>query len=111
MSDGRHRPPSNLEQRVWAAVRRIPRGRVGTYGDIAQLAGAPGAARAVGNIMSRTRDPVTPCHRVVAAGGLIGGYGGSESMKRELLRREGIELGGKRIRGFSSVRWPSQKAR
>ena len=54
--------------RVLAAVRSIPRGRVATYGDIAALAGAPGAARAVGNVMRQCNDPSVPCHRVIAVG-------------------------------------------
>ena len=105
MSGPPPRGARDFERRVLAAVRRIPPGRVATYGDIAALAGVPRAARAVGNIMRRTKDPATPCHRVVAAGGAIGGYGGSEWMKRELLRREGVETRGARIRDFDVVRW------
>ena len=88
-----------------AAVRRIPRGRVATYGDIAALAGSPRASRAVGSVMRECRDPGTPCHRVIAAGGALGGYGGNLQLKRELLRSEGIEVGPTRVRHFSSVRW------
>jgi O-6-methylguanine DNA methyltransferase len=95
-----------FERRVLAAVRRIPRRRVATYGDIARLAGAPRAARAVGNIMRECADPATPCHRVVAAGGAIGGYGGFPSMKRALLRAEGVDASATRIARFPAVRWP-----
>ena len=94
-----------FQLKVLAAVRRIPPGRVATYGDIAALAGQPRAARAVGNIMRGSGDPGTPCHRVVAAGGALGGYGGNLQLKRELLRREGLEVGVSRIRRFSAVRW------
>jgi methylated-DNA-[protein]-cysteine S-methyltransferase len=90
---------------VIAAVRRIPAGRVATYGDVADLAGSPRAARAVGNIMKGCGDPGTPCHRVIGAGGALGGYGGNLQLKRELLRREGLDVGVSRIRGFASVRW------
>jgi O-6-methylguanine DNA methyltransferase len=90
---------------VLAAVRRIPPGRVATYGDIAALAGQPLAHRAVGNIMRECRDPGTPCHRVIAAGGSLGGYGGNLQIKRELLRAEGIEVGERRVREFAGVRW------
>ena len=92
--------------RVLAAVRRIPRGRVATYGDIADLAGAPGAARAVGNVMRSCGDPSVPCHRVIAAAGGIGGFGGYLERKRQLLRAEGLEVTTTRIRGFAAVRWP-----
>ena len=92
-----------------AAVRRIPPGRVATYGDIASLAGQPRAARAVGNIMRGCRDPRTPCHRVIGAGGGLGGYGGHLQVKRELLRAEGLEVGVARVRRFSEVRWPGAR--
>ena len=92
-----------------AAVRRIPPGRVATYGDVAALAGAPRAARAVGNIMRECRDPGTPCHRVIGAGGGLGGYGGNLQVKRELLRAEGLEVGMTRVRRFSDVRWPGAR--
>ena len=96
---------SSFTHRVLAAVRRIPRGHVATYGDIAALAGSPRAWRAVGTIMRETRDPATPCHRVIAAGGALGGYGGNLQLKRELLRAEGLEVGVKRVRDFARVRW------
>ena len=96
---------SEFRTRVLAAVRRIPLGRVATYGDIAALAGRPRAARAVGNIMRGSSDPGTPCHRVVGAGGALGGYAGYLQLKRELLRAEGIEVGAARLRCFHEVRW------
>jgi O-6-methylguanine DNA methyltransferase len=96
---------SAFRQRVMAAVRRIPPGRVATYGDIAVLAGSPRAWRAVGTIMRETRDPATPCHRVIAAGGGLGGYGGNLQLKRELLRAEGLDVGMTRVRAFAHVRW------
>ena len=46
-----------------------------------------------------------PCHRVIGAGGLLGGYGGNLQIKRELLRVEGVEVGMGRVRGFDRVRW------
>jgi O-6-methylguanine DNA methyltransferase len=91
--------------KVLAAVRRIPPGKVATYGDIAALAGRPRAARAVGNIMRECRDPGVPCHRVIGAGGTLGGYGGNLQVKRELLRTEGLKVGLRRISGFAAARW------
>ena len=90
--------------RVLTAVRRIPVGRVATYGDVAALAGRPRAARAVGNIMRGCRRRDVPCHRVIGAGGMLGGYGGNEAMKRALLIAEGIQIAGRRIRDLSQVR-------
>ena len=96
---------TEFQRRVLSIVRRIPPGRVATYGDIAELAGAPRAARAVGTVMRDCRDPGVPCHRVIAAGGALGGFGGSLQVKRERLRVEGLDVGLTRIRRFSEVRW------
>jgi O-6-methylguanine DNA methyltransferase len=96
---------SVFPQRVLSVVRRIPPGRVATYGDVAALAGSPRAARAVGTVMRKCRDPRVPCHRVIGAGGALGGYGGNLQVKRELLRAEGLEVGVSRVRQFGTVRW------
>src|SRR4051812_29879369 len=101
---------TNFRARVLAAVRRIPVGRVATYGDIAALAGSPRAARAVGSIMRECGDPATPCHRVIGAAGGIGGYS-SLQLKRELLRAEGHDVGARTIRRFAAVRWAPRMAR
>jgi O-6-methylguanine DNA methyltransferase len=95
--------------RVLAVVRRIPPGRVATYGDVAAMAGRPRAARAVGNIMKGVGRPDIPAHRVIAAGGRLGGYGGNESMKRALLVAEGIVVRNARIR-LQEYRWPAKAA-
>ncbi len=102
---------SVFRRRVIAAVRRIPPGRVATYGDIADLAGRPRASRAVGNIMRGCSEPGTPCHRVIGAGGALGGYGGYLQVKRELLRAEGVEVGVARVRGFDRLRWRPKTTR
>jgi O-6-methylguanine DNA methyltransferase len=90
---------------VLSIVARVPVGRVTTYGAVAKLAGRPRAARAVGNIMRTARRPGLPYHRVIAAGGLLGGYG-SLAMKRQLLAAEGHVVTGRRVKGFERVRWP-----
>jgi O-6-methylguanine DNA methyltransferase len=97
--------PSDFARRVLSVVRRIPAGRVATYGDVAARAGRPRAARAVGNIMKTCILRDVPCHRVIAAGGALGGYGGNLELKRSLLRSEGILVSGKRIRQFREKRW------
>ena len=75
-------------------VREVPWGEVVSYGELAAMAGKPRAARAVGSAMRTNPIPfVIPCHRVVAAGHKIGGYGGGRNavaLKRELLAREGV---------------------
>ena len=103
---------SPFSRRVLSVVRRIPPGHVASYGEVAMLAGRPRAARAVGNIMRGCSRPDVPCHRVIAAGGRLGGYGGSEVLKRALLVAEGIVVAGSRIRDLNRVRWqPTHKRR
>jgi O-6-methylguanine DNA methyltransferase len=96
---------TDFTARVLSIVRRIPPGRVATYGDVARKAGRPRAARAVGNIMRGCGRPDVPAHRVIAAGGRLGGYGGREMMKRALLSAEGIVVAGSRVRDLDRVRW------
>ena len=100
---------SVFSRRVLSVVRRIPAGRVATYGDVAAAAGNGRAARAVGNIMRDCRSRDVPCHRVVAAGGRLGGYGGNLELKRALLRAEGLVVVGHAIRNFKDRRWSGRK--
>ena len=105
-------PRSNTTEftrRVLATVRRIPPGRVATYGDVAAVAGRPRAWRAVGSIMRDCGAPDVPCHRVIAAAGRLGGYGGNEALKRALLRAEGVQVSGARVRDFAARRWPGPR--
>jgi O-6-methylguanine DNA methyltransferase len=97
-------PTTAFAVRVLSVVRKIPVGRVATYGDVAARSGRPGAARAVGNIMRGCTRPDVPCHRVIAAAGRLGGYGGHESLKRSLLTAEGVSVRGNRIQDLDSVR-------
>jgi O-6-methylguanine DNA methyltransferase len=97
--------PNQFSRRVLSVVRRIPPGRVSTYGDVAAAAGRPRAARAVGNIMRDCTARDVPCHRVIAAAGALGGYGGRLEMKRALLRAEGILVSGNKVRDFVARRW------
>jgi methylated-DNA-[protein]-cysteine S-methyltransferase len=88
--DDSHLTP--FQRRVIHYCRRIPTGKVLSYGQLAQKAGSPGAARAVGQVMRTNRWPlIVPCHRVVGAGGTLGGYSAPEglALKRRLLEREG----------------------
>ena len=96
---------SDFARRVRFVVRRIPHGQVATYGDVAAAAGKPRAHRAVGNIMRETRDSSIPCHRVIAAGGKLGGYGRDLFAKRALLVAEGVIVSNGRIADFPKRRW------
>lgn len=98
-------PAPSFAARVIIVVRAIPSGRVATYGDVARMAGRPRAARGVGQIMSQCTDRSVPCHRVIAAGGRLGGFGGSEEFKRRLLQAEGLLCRNGRVRNFAELRW------
>ncbi len=79
-----------FQREVWSALRAIPYGATRTYGEIASSIGKPGAMRAVGAASGANPLPlVIPCHRVVAAGGKLGGFGGGLPLKRRLLAMEG----------------------
>lgn len=91
-------------RRVLTSLRRIPAGRVITYGDLAVLAGRPRAARAVGQVMRTANEPGLPYHRVVAAGGRLGGFGRWPQMKAQLLTAEGLTIHRGRIKQFTKVR-------
>ncbi len=84
-----HLEGSPFQRSVWEALRAIPWGEVRSYGEIAGALGCPGAARAVGG--ANHENPIAiliPCHRVVQAGGRLGGYGGGPEVKRWLLAHE-----------------------
>ncbi len=80
-------------EKVYTVVKKIPKGKVATYGQIARLAGNPRAARAVGMCMKNNPyAPVVPCHRVVAQNGVLTGYSGKGGIrgKQKLLKAEGV---------------------
>jgi O-6-methylguanine DNA methyltransferase len=84
---------SLFQMQVWSALRRIPVGKVATYGDIAAHIGRPRSARAVGQACGS--NPIVlfvPCHRVVAANGGLGGFGSGLGIKEALLRHEGVSV-------------------
>lgn len=81
-----------FQEACWKALREIPCGETRTYAQIAAAAGNPRAVRAAGSANARNNVAVLiPCHRVVRTGGELGGYAYGLAIKRELLKREGIE--------------------
>lgn len=84
---------SSFTERVLAATRRIPSGKVATYQDIARATHAARAVRAVGNALNSNPDTKkTPCHRVVRSDGMVGGYGRGTPAKIQRLRAEGVVI-------------------
>ena len=79
-----------FQLRVWQELRRIPWGQTISYGELARRVGNPKASRAVGQANAVNPIPlIVPCHRVIAAGGGLGGYSSGLDRKRWLLRHEG----------------------
>ena len=86
---------TEFQLRVWAYLRKIPRGSVKTYSQVAKGLGKPFAVRAVANAIGKNPyPPKIPCHRVIRSDGLLGGYSGKGGVKtkRFLLKKEGIRL-------------------
>ena len=82
-------------KRIYEAVKQIPKGRVATYGKVAEMAGNPRMSRAVGNALHKNPDPDhIPCYRVVnSKGELAGAFAfGGEEVQRKLLEADGIEV-------------------
>jgi methylated-DNA-protein-cysteine methyltransferase-like protein len=103
---------SDSYARIYAVVRRIPRGRVATYGQVAELAGLPGHARQVGYALHALPSATAlPWHRVINASGGVSlrASPGAELTQRQLLEEEGVEfdLGG-RVR-LAKVQWKRKR--
>jgi len=81
-----------FQQKVYSAVKKIPRGKVSTYGAVARIIGRPNSARAVGNVLNKNRDSFVPCHRVIRSDGFIGGYNRGLKQKAAKLKLEGVKI-------------------
>ena len=98
---------SAFTEQIYQLARRIPEGKVATYGQLALLAGNPRAARAVGTAMRCNPDiPKTPCHRVVASDGSLTGYSAGQGVatKRKMLMEEGVAFKGQKV-DLSRSQW------
>jgi methylated-DNA-protein-cysteine methyltransferase-like protein len=95
---------------ICAVVRRIPKGWVATYGQVATMAGLPRRARLVGHVLQQL-DPATdiPWHRVVNAKGAVSyspSRNGGDALQRRLLEKEGVEFGDRDRFNLERFRWP-----
>ena len=83
---------TDFQIKVWNELKKIPKGKIKTYKEIAEIIGHPNAARAVGNACKKNPYPIKiPCHRVIRSDGSLGGYLGSiyfKRRKRKLLEKE-----------------------
>lgn len=83
----------SFKQKVFDIVRKIPKGKTMTYGEVAKSAGNAKAPRAVGAILRTNFDPEIPCHRVIAKDGSMRGYNRGIENKRKILIKEGAFKG------------------
>ena len=86
---------TKFQLKVWNYLKKIPRGKVKTYSEVAKSIGKPRAVRAVANAIGKNPlAPQIPCHRVIRSDGSLGGYSGKGGVKTKilLLKKEGITL-------------------
>lgn len=83
---------TSFQRKIFELVKKIPKGKVLSYKQVAKLAGSPKAWRSVGNILNKNQDPKIPCHRVIRSDGKIGGYNKGKKKKLLLLKKEGVNL-------------------
>ena len=81
-----------FQNKVFRATKKIPKGKVATYSQIAKIIGSPQAARAVGNALNKNCDPKVPCHRVVRSDGFVGGFRWGGKAKIKKLKSEGVVI-------------------
>lgn len=98
--------------RIYAVVRRVPRGRLATYGQVARLAGLPGHARQVGYALYALSDDLrVPWHRVINAQGRVSVRGdpGWDHVQRQLLEREGVRFDASGRTDLERYRWKPRR--
>lgn len=104
---------SDFYKEVFALVRKIPKGKVASYGDIAEYLGTKGSARTVGYAMNNAHhvSPSVPAHRVVNRNGLLTGkhHFGTPTMMQQLLENEGIIIINDQVQDFEKRRWKPKK--
>ena len=84
---------TKFQLKVWNFLKKIPKGTVKTYSEVAKAIGKPLAVRAVANAIAKNPYPIQiPCHRVIRSDGSLGGYSGKGGVekKKNLLKKEGI---------------------
>lgn len=82
-----------FNERVWSLTKKIPKGKVTTYKELAAALGRKGASRAVGNALNKNPYwPEVPCHRVIKSDGFIGGFSRGKIEKIKLLEKEGVKV-------------------
>lgn len=88
---------SNFQLKVYGLAKKIPRGKVATYKQIAEAIGRPKAIRTVGNVLNKNTNPKVPCHRVIKSNGEVGGFRKGVQKKINILTHEGVKMENKRV--------------
>ncbi len=89
---------------VYKLLKKIPKGRVTTYGNIAEALGNRKAARLIGKILHNNPNPITvPCHRVIKSDGMLGGYFYGQNRKQEILNQEGLVFQNQKIKNIHAI--------
>lgn len=97
---------SKFEQKILEKVKKIPRGKVTTYKELARAVGCDKASRAVGNALNKNLKLITiPCHRIVRSDGQVGGYKNGVASKKKILAQEGVLIRNNRVIDFNKILW------
>ncbi len=87
-----------FNERCYEVLKKVPKGKVTTYAELAKAVGSPRAARAVGNAMNKNPyAPKVPCHRVVGSNGKMVGFASGIDKKIMLLKKEGVEIANRKV--------------
>ena len=95
---------TSFQSQCYEALKKVPRGKVITYGGLAEMIGRPKAHRAVGSAMNKNPfAPKVPCHRVVKSNGDLGGFSIDIKVKIKRLQEEGVMVSNNKIIDFQSI--------
>ena len=95
---------TSFQSQCYKALKKVPRGKVITYGGLAEMIGRPKAHRAVGSAMNKNPfAPKVPCHRVVKSNGDLGGFSIDTKVKIKRLQEEGVMVSNNKIVDFQSI--------
>jgi len=95
---------TSFQSQCYEALKKVPRGKVITYGGLAEMIGMPKAHRAVGSAMNKNPfAPKVPCHRVVKSNGDLGGFSIDTKVKIKRLQEEGVMVSNNKIVDFQSI--------
>lgn len=97
---------TEFEEKIYNLLKKVPKGKVTTYGYLAKATGRPLASRAVGNALNKNPyAPEVPCHRVITWNGRVGEFADGTDKKIMMLKREGVVVENGRVIEFEKIKW------